>query len=82
MMSKCINLSEIMKNLHQKIRQIPNEAFERDGRTVLVHGGRSYGEKVLQNYAILKTWPAGTIAHATKDGVRYSELADAEEIKD
>lgn len=71
-----------MKNLHQKIRQIPNEAFERNGRTVLVHGGRSYGEKFLQNYAILKTWPAGTIAHVSSKGTIYSELADAEEIKD
>ena len=71
-----------MKNLYQRIKQIPNEAFKCDGRTVLVHGGRSYGKKFFQNYAILKKWPAGTIAHATKDGVRYSELADAEEIKD
>ena len=71
-----------MKNLYQRIKQIPNEAFERGGRTVLIHGGRSYGMKFLQNYAILKKWPTGTIAYANKDGVRYSELADAEEIKD
>lgn len=45
-------------------------------------GGRSGGKRMAQNKALLKQWPAGTIAHVTKDGVRYSELADAEEIKD
>jgi len=49
--------------------------------TIHVGGGRSGGKRMAQNKSLLKQWPVGTIAHATKDGVRYSELADAEEIK-
>jgi hypothetical protein len=48
----------------------------------IVGGGRSCGRTLKANKELLKQWPAGTIAYATKDGVRYSELADAEEIKD
>ena len=71
-----------MKELYQRMKEIPKEAFERGGRTVFVHGGRSYGKRFFQNYALLKAWPSGTIANVDKDGVRYSELADAEEIKE
>ena len=58
----------------------------KDNRTIIFGGVRSYGKSIqqqlMQNMRILKEWPSGTIATISANGTRYSELADAEEIKD
>jgi len=76
-MSRCIGLSTVSNS---KIRQM------KDNGTIIFGGVRSYGKsmqkQLMQNMKILKEWPSGTIATIGVNGTRYSELADAEEIKD
>ena len=58
----------------------------KDNGTIIFGGVHSYGKsmqkQLMQNMKILKEWPSGTIATIGVNGTRYSELADAEEIKD
>ena len=46
---------------------------------VVLNGGRSYGKAARMQREMFNT--KERIAIVTKDGVRYSEWADAEEIK-
>ena len=64
-----------------RVKKIAEEAYEKQGQIVITGGSRNIGKKWLQQWLISKKWPKGKIANVSTNGVRYSELADAEEIK-
>ncbi len=48
--------------------------------TTITGGSRGRGKTLEANKEIVKQWPKGKIAFASRKDIRYSEEADAEEI--
>ncbi len=65
-----------------KVNKMAKEIAKNQGNIIIVSGSRGCSKKWLQQFALSRQFSEkGTVAHISTRGTRYSELADAEEIK-
>lgn len=58
------------------------DAALESGEHIVFCYGRGYQKKLIQDYIFAKQVPKGKVATISPNGIRESDLADYEEIKD